>query len=474
MPVVAGVMPARNEEAFLPKTLEALANQSRHLDSFVLVDDGSMNGTVSVARGWAWRVAPLWKVVSVPDTFHPSKNSSRIAEMINAGIAVSRRMVEPDFYFICGADDVLDPNYVQFLVERMQDDPMLVIASGTVEGMNLRTDVPGGIRLIRAAWWDPPSYRPEYGAGWETYPILKAWHEGYRTRLFPEVVDHSQRPVGLRADWRGRGRAYRMLGYTWAEAGYRTFNVSFRQGYGARKGMAVLRGYVFGPRPHESWLKEVHRGIVKRRVTAALGIRRLRPMEKVVRALEKRGLDLGELDALEVFAGDGSLHVGDYASKVKSLEAWEVNPVLAARFGKNFPRASVMQLDSYEALEARRAVGRKYGLVVVDNSPTAMRGHQEHFELFPGIFGLIWTPGVLVLNVIPTASKQDIEGHPGLFDAEHLRVRARFYGTDHPGNIRLPELLESYRQKSAGAGRPVAWSFFQKRTYVYYLVLGYA
>lgn len=468
--VVSGVMPARNEEAVLAKTLQSVAGQTRRLDSFVLVDDGSTDATARIAWACGAGVSSIFRVVSLPGVPHSGLNTSRIAEVINAGIAVSLSLAKPDYFFIMGADDLLDPTYVEYLLRCMEEDPSLVISSGGVEGFDLRLEVPGGVRLIRASWWNPPGYLPEYGGGWETYPVLKAWHGGYRTRQFPQVMIHPQRPLGLRADWFGRGWACHKLGYNWAEIGYRTFNISLRQGYGVRRGITFLRGYLSGP-VSESWLRDVHRAIFRRKVKALTGLRRPRPMERVVLGLEKRGVDLSGLDVLEVFGGDGSLHVGDYASKVRSLEAWEINSSLVERFKANFPWASVLRIDSYQFA---RCLDQDFGMVVVDNSPTAIRGHHEHFDLFPHVFDLIGERGVLVLNVIPSVSRKDMEACPGLFCPEQLQARARFYATDHPENVSLPQLVEAYRRKSLEAGRSVAWNFVQRRTYVYYLVLGYA
>ncbi len=267
-------MPARNEANFLPRTLEALAKQTRKLDSFVLVDDGSTDNTARIAFELAGNVASRSSVLVLSDVPHPHLNTGRIAEVVNAGIDHSLALLQPrrpDYFFMIGADDVLDREYVGYLCHRMEEDPMLVIASGAIDGLNLCLETPIGVSLIRASWWRPPRYRPEYGEGAETYLILRAWYDGYRTRLFPQVVDHPQRSVGTRADWHGRGQACRQLGYTWVEILDRTLSISFAQRYGIRKGMKFLRGYLAGPEPSEDWLGSVHRRILRRKMTERFG-----------------------------------------------------------------------------------------------------------------------------------------------------------------------------------------------------------
>ncbi len=50
------VIPARNEEAWLPHTLEALARQTRRPDEVIVVDNASTDRTAHIARDWGARV----------------------------------------------------------------------------------------------------------------------------------------------------------------------------------------------------------------------------------------------------------------------------------------------------------------------------------------------------------------------------------------------------------------------------------
>ena len=47
---IALVIPAYNEEEFLPVTLQSLAEQSRKIDKIVVVNDGSVDGTEMVCK----------------------------------------------------------------------------------------------------------------------------------------------------------------------------------------------------------------------------------------------------------------------------------------------------------------------------------------------------------------------------------------------------------------------------------------
>ncbi|THF86237.1 glycosyltransferase [Deinococcus sp. KSM4-11] len=52
------VIPARNEAAYLPATLQALGRQTRPPAEVIVVDNGSMDDTAEVAHAWGARVVP--------------------------------------------------------------------------------------------------------------------------------------------------------------------------------------------------------------------------------------------------------------------------------------------------------------------------------------------------------------------------------------------------------------------------------
>jgi len=71
------------------------------------------------------------------------------------------------------------------------------------------------------------------------------------------------------------------------------------------------------------------------------------PMQRVLRALEKRGVDLQAARAVEVFGGTGIFHTLDYASRVARLEVWEIDPKHDATLKSNLPQAVVRITDAY-------------------------------------------------------------------------------------------------------------------------------
>src|SRR5262249_30701784 len=199
---------------------------------------------------------------------------------------------------------------------------------------------------------------------------------------------------------------------------------------------------------------------------------RLSPTQRVFRELRRRGVRLGELQALELFAHSGFLHTRDYLSQVASLEAWEIDPRQEAPLRKNLPWAIVKITDSYEEINR---TPRKYSLIVLD-APDCVHGQNqqycEHFTILPKVFRAAQDSAVLLLNVMPGTRNGDIRRHR--FSERHLEQRRRFYGTDHPEQLSVDEMIAVYRQRIEAEGFKLEWYISRPRTRdrrLHYLVL---
>ena len=196
---------------------------------------------------------------------------------------------------------------------------------------------------------------------------------------------------------------------------------------------------------------------------------RLSPLQKVLRLLRQRGYALDSMDALEVYGEAGAFHLKDYARRVNSLEIWEVDPRHEASLHRNFPRATIRIVDSYERV---KTAPDRFDLVVVDNPMSRHGSHFEHFDLFPHVFRLVREGGVLIVDVIPRATPKALKRFPYLLDEDHLAARRSFYGTDRPDHLLEADLVTHYSELARAVGRQVAWSFLVQRHFVHYLVLG--
>ena len=195
----------------------------------------------------------------------------------------------------------------------------------------------------------------------------------------------------------------------------------------------------------------------------------LTPMKRVLNELTKRGVSVGDLVALEIFGCSGEGHVKDYASLVSSLEVWEIDPQFENTLRRHFPNATVNITDSYQEI---KRTSKKYDLIIVDNgTSTRPGGYCEHFDLFPDIFRIAGDSCILVLNVIPEIDQKDTKGYPYLFNDEQLARRRIFYKTDRPEKVTFAQMLDTYRDLCRTYSFSLDWHFFERRNFIYYLVL---
>ena len=194
----------------------------------------------------------------------------------------------------------------------------------------------------------------------------------------------------------------------------------------------------------------------------------LSPMQKVLRRLQAREIDLGSLHALELFGGSGAFHTVDYLDKVASLEVWEIDPNLEDSLRSNLPKATIRIVNCYDEIMRTR---HRFNLVIVDNPMSTYDGRCEHFDLFPDLFRVARDQAVLLLDVIPRVPPAAQKKYPYLFNEEQRQRRSKFYNLATADNLSWDEIISAYRERADRAGFEVEWSFMVRRHFVYYLAL---
>jgi len=210
----AAVIPARNEEKYIVKTLSALKNQTVPPNQIIVVDDGSKDRTGEIASEYAD------VVIGLPDRGYNAVGSPEISNVINQGL----KHVDSDVrcVLICGADNILPKKFSEIILGRIESNPRLVVASGVAHGEPYSERSPRGSRIVDARFWRQVNgLQYPVGWGWEDWLYLKAQQLGYESRCFPDVVTYPQRPILARMSaekaklW---GKAMYALGYGWEYA----------------------------------------------------------------------------------------------------------------------------------------------------------------------------------------------------------------------------------------------------------------
>jgi hypothetical protein len=178
-------------------------------------------------------------------------------------------------------------------------------------------------------------------------------------------------------------------------------------------------------------------------------------MGRIVEKLPLFGVDLSQMNALEVFGGDGSWQTHKYADKVKSLEAWELDDTKVKEFIKSFPEASIKIGDSFELKTEKK------DLIVIDN-PQNVYGHHkcEHFDFLPRLPELL-KGGVVIFNINKDPFGDNMEWE--------LRRRL-YYGRT---KLSTSYALDFYEDLFVRQGWEVKFSFEEpKNSYLSYMVYG--
>ncbi len=198
----AVLTPARDEETNLPRLASALAAQTRGPLRWVVVDNGSVDGTRRVvdeaARTHAWM-----RLHETPGNAAPGREAV-IARALVAGIGALD--VRPDVLVKVDADVSFEPDYFEILLDRFERDPALAIASGSAfeledghwqQRFSTGTTVWGAARAWRSACLEQLLPLDER-VGWDGIDVVKANLRGWRTATFLDLPFYHHRREGER------------------------------------------------------------------------------------------------------------------------------------------------------------------------------------------------------------------------------------------------------------------------------------
>jgi glycosyltransferase involved in cell wall biosynthesis len=249
----AVVTPARNEEENLRRLGAALAAQTHQPTQWIVVDDGSTDGTTGVLAALSaehpW-ISTLDSPGASTERLNQGRREARPLDNFRRGVNALAEPVE--VVMKVDADVSFDPDYGERLMARFEADESLGIASGTCyeqeDGQWVRrtkadTTVWGASRAYRWAtipdlmWLEPRM-------GWDGLDEIRVQLRGMTTRTFVDLPFRHHRPEGGRElTSLHHGEA---LGRACWYMGYRPTYVAMRALYRARRepaALAMLWGY---------------------------------------------------------------------------------------------------------------------------------------------------------------------------------------------------------------------------------------
>ncbi|HEY1903588.1 MAG TPA: glycosyltransferase family 2 protein [Terracidiphilus sp.] len=195
------ITPARNEAQFIELTLQSMITQTAPPLRWVIVSDGSTDGTDDIVRKYA--ADHPWIVL----LRMPERAKRHFAGKVHAFNAGYESVNDLPFDIVGNLDgDVsFGPSHFEFLIDKMAENPSLGVAGAPFREGTFQYDyrfsnienVWGGCQLFRRTCFDViGGYLPLEGGCIDHVAVISARMQGWKTRTFTESVCTHHRPMG--------------------------------------------------------------------------------------------------------------------------------------------------------------------------------------------------------------------------------------------------------------------------------------
>jgi biofilm PGA synthesis N-glycosyltransferase PgaC len=281
------ITPARNEAQYIRKTIESMLGQTRPPLRWVIVSDGSTDGTDDIVTKYA-RQAAWIELVRLPE--HRDRSFAAKVHGFNAG---RERLngLEFDVIGSLDADISFEPDYFDFLLQKFAANPRLGVAGTPFVEHGRHYDyrftniehVSGACQLFRRECFDEiGGYVPIAGGGIDWTAVTTARMKGWQTRTFVEKTCLHHRPMGTGSGATTLGAAFRQGRKDYCLGGHPLWQL-FRSTYQMTQrpyvlgGLTMLAGYCTAslsrsPRPVSAHLVKFHRAEQMRRLKGAFAM----------------------------------------------------------------------------------------------------------------------------------------------------------------------------------------------------------
>lgn len=250
------ITPVRNEVRNLPRTIESFVGQTIRPAAWVIVDDGSTDGTSAIADEAAAKIDWI-KVIHRKDRGFRQPGTG-VVEAINEALEVTQSG-EWDFFAKLDGDLAFAPDYMEACLAEFGKSPRLGIGGGVIcreaDGelvVESKGDpafhVRGATKIYRRECWQQLGGLMK-APGWDTIDEVKANFLGWETRTFPQIKIHQLKDTGSAdgkwRNWVKNGLANYITGYHPLFMAVKCARRVFRRPYGIAAG-ALAWGFLGG------------------------------------------------------------------------------------------------------------------------------------------------------------------------------------------------------------------------------------
>ena len=196
------ITPAKNEEKFIERTILSVINQTILPIRWIIVDDGSTDGTAEIVKKYLDKY-PFIKLVQRENSIERHFGNKVYA--IRRGFEEVKN-IDYDFYCNLDADVSFEPNYFEFLLNKFKENPKLGICGGKVfdliDGKFIpqryeNHSVAGPIQFFRRECHESfGGYQPFKVGFIDGHAEISARKNGWITQTFPELTVRHYKPAG--------------------------------------------------------------------------------------------------------------------------------------------------------------------------------------------------------------------------------------------------------------------------------------
>jgi biofilm PGA synthesis N-glycosyltransferase PgaC len=193
LPTYILITPARNEAQYIELTLQSMAAQTYRPLKWIIVSDGSTDGTDDLVRKYA-AANPWIELLRMPE--RAERHFAGKVHAFNAGYARAKEF-NPEIVGNLDGDVSIEPDHFEYLLRNFAANPDLGVGGSPFREGSMQYDyrfsnienVWGGCQLFRRECFDAiGGYTPVKGGGIDHIAVVSARMKGWKTRTFPDKI----------------------------------------------------------------------------------------------------------------------------------------------------------------------------------------------------------------------------------------------------------------------------------------------
>ena len=239
-PKISAIMACRNEEKNIKLTLDSLKVQTVKLNEIVIVDDASTDNTYEILQKFS--NGNNCKII------RRDQNDERHVSIVNSlKLASSSLSKDFDYLMILDGDTILEPQYIEKIISKFQEDKKLGIAGGSLlrfhnkeknyHFKNIKDDFVFGSNRIysKKCWFDINDEKilNVNSVNWDPEHSTRALVRDYNVKRFDDVKSYSLRSPGKYSSYE-QGFSYYQFGHSFPAMiiiSIKKLNCNFLAGY---------------------------------------------------------------------------------------------------------------------------------------------------------------------------------------------------------------------------------------------------